>query len=474
MLDRLRHCWKKLIRNRPNPRNQPLQLLHSGKDGSPPSCSYDIFGVGNRTVQAACTGPDIGISEYSNLFGSASHELKMETDWAYGRSTSLYDVGPSGVRAGEPIADCFAVVRFQDLNVLTVADGVGWGEPSKRAARSAVFGAISFLIKELPQLTENGSRANTDQVFQIMLKALDSAQQVILAQSGTQTTLVMTVVARLTTPVRRDGIQVSSAASKRHHDAPPSYASGKYYRWVALTVNVGDSAAFVYRRVERVVEELTYASHKGTFRDPHFTPGALGFANGRDPDLGNLTCSVSLLNEGDVVFLTSDGVIDNFNPFVLKTARQLYPRVSCDVQSEASNVTSTADDLIDGYLPALGPHECHNLQMDLLTLTAVEALSKLSAPTASSSQSFSAHDLVEGLLTHVMKVTEGQRIFAQEKVAAREAAIKDIKLVSTEKPLLSTSGIRCLSKELAIPGKMDHATVVAYIVGGGRKNGTSH
>jgi hypothetical protein len=32
--------------------------------------------------------------------------------------------------------------------------------------------------------------------------------------------------------------------------------------------------------------------------------------------------SVSLLDEGDVVFLTSDGVADNFDPFLLKLARQ--------------------------------------------------------------------------------------------------------------------------------------------------------
>lgn len=48
--------------------------------------------------------------------------------------------------------------------------------------------------------------------------------------------------------------------------------------------------------------------------------GALGPVDGQNPELNNLTVSLSLAEEGDVVFLTSDGISDNFDPVVGKFA----------------------------------------------------------------------------------------------------------------------------------------------------------
>jgi hypothetical protein len=81
------------------------------------------------------------------------------TDWAYGHSTSLYDAEPSapsgsGARAGDPIADCFAVVAYGNHTVLVVADGVNWGDPARRAARGAVLGVLAHLHAELPQVVK--------------------------------------------------------------------------------------------------------------------------------------------------------------------------------------------------------------------------------------------------------------------------------------------------------------------------------
>ena len=46
--------------------------------------------------------------------------------------------------------------------------------------------------------------------------------------------------------------------------------------------------------------------------------GALGPVDGMNPELSNLTCSLTLVDPGDIVFLTSDGVSDNFDPVVGK------------------------------------------------------------------------------------------------------------------------------------------------------------
>ena len=46
--------------------------------------------------------------------------------------------------------------------------------------------------------------------------------------------------------------------------------------------------------------------------------GALGPVDGVNPELSNLTCSMTQVESGDIVFLTSDGISDNFDPVVGK------------------------------------------------------------------------------------------------------------------------------------------------------------
>lgn len=48
--------------------------------------------------------------------------------------------------------------------------------------------------------------------------------------------------------------------------------------------------------------------------------GALGPVDGNKPELSNLTLSMTIVEKGDIVFLTSDGVSDNFDPVVGKFA----------------------------------------------------------------------------------------------------------------------------------------------------------
>ena len=55
-----------------------------------------------------------------------------------------------------------------------------------------------------------------------------------------------------------------------------------------------------------------------SMRDMRDALGALGPVDGQNPELNNLTCSMTVIEEGDIVFLTSDGVSDNFDPVVGK------------------------------------------------------------------------------------------------------------------------------------------------------------
>lgn len=53
-------------------------------------------------------------------------------------------------------------------------------------------------------------------------------------------------------------------------------------------------------------------------RDMRDAGGALGPVDGRNPQLQNLTCSMTFVEDGDLVFITSDGISDNFDPVVGK------------------------------------------------------------------------------------------------------------------------------------------------------------
>ena len=53
-------------------------------------------------------------------------------------------------------------------------------------------------------------------------------------------------------------------------------------------------------------------------RDMRDALGALGPVDGTNPELGNLTCAMTEVEVGDIVFLTSDGVSDNLDPVVGK------------------------------------------------------------------------------------------------------------------------------------------------------------
>lgn len=68
----------------------------------------------------------------------------------FGASTTLYELNPlTKINAGEPIADCFAVVARRNSAILVLADGVNWGHKACIAARAAVHGCIDYLNKSI-------------------------------------------------------------------------------------------------------------------------------------------------------------------------------------------------------------------------------------------------------------------------------------------------------------------------------------
>lgn len=60
--------------------------------------------------------------------------------------------------------------------------------------------------------------------------------------------------------------------------------------------------------------------------------GALGPVCGERPELHNLTCSMTIVEQGDIVFLTTDGISDNFDPVVCKIASAKNEQVDQELE----------------------------------------------------------------------------------------------------------------------------------------------
>lgn len=141
---------------------------------------------------------------------------------------------------------------------------------------------------------------STREVFVSLLRSFWSAHAAILEMNGALSTLTVAVVLPL---------------------KGPQY-TGKS---VVCCCNVGDSLGYVYSKTYGV-REFTQGSHNvDAMRDMRDALGALGPVDGDKPELSNLTLSLTICEAGDIVFLTSDGISDNFDPVVGKFAEPFTP-----------------------------------------------------------------------------------------------------------------------------------------------------
>uniref|UniRef100_A0A915LGR1 PPM-type phosphatase domain-containing protein n=1 Tax=Meloidogyne javanica TaxID=6303 RepID=A0A915LGR1_MELJA len=263
----------------------------------------------------------VGVDDFSPFRNGSALEQLDWSSWdehrALGLSTSLYERHPvSGLPAGHPIADVFGIIARENNAILALADGVNWGDGARLAARCAIRGAIDHLNNAIERQQLN----TTNEIFHSMLGAFHAAHALILQEGGALTTLCVAFVA----PVKDSDSSV-----------------------VLCVCNVGDSLCFVYNQTHGV-NEITLGSHNiAQMRDMRDAGGALGPVDGRNPQLHNLTCSMTFVEKGDLVFITSDGISDNFDPVVGKFCSIKKPRdeaeeeVTETITSEKENNLTT-------------------------------------------------------------------------------------------------------------------------------------
>uniref|UniRef100_A0A1I7TF76 PPM-type phosphatase domain-containing protein n=1 Tax=Caenorhabditis tropicalis TaxID=1561998 RepID=A0A1I7TF76_9PELO len=384
---------------------------------------------------------------------SAGRPSADDYDWsafddegAFGMSVSLYEKNPlSGVNAGEPIADVWGVVGRNNNGVLALADGVNWGEGARLAARCAIRGAIDHLNARVIK----DSLADTTEVFHEMLAAFHSAHSLILQEGGMLTTLCVSLVA----PVKRGN------------------------GWALCVCNVGDSLCFVYNR-HYGVREVTLGSHDiDQMRDMRDAGGALGPVDGRNPQLHNLTCSMTFVEEGDIVFITSDGVSDNFDPVVGKFCvikksehenkenTHLRPRedrtldVSTRGGDKDKNTEYARNRPCAASLPCVDAAKRHELMLVRMRDVIGNGFGNETPRGPSSEYQYppvSASTLCHRLIH-----------FATQLSTAKRRVLENPELYKKEKMSKSEQRARrkMVREKIAdMPGKLDHASVVAYHV----------
>ncbi|CAF1655447.1 unnamed protein product [Rotaria magnacalcarata] len=374
-----------------------------------------ISPLSNNTV--ACeSGPDVGLVDIARhqkkgiLKVNNTIKIAGQKNWqmpdqqfACGLSTSLYDHNPfTGEVNGEPIADCFAVCAQENNAILSIADGVNWGYKPRLAARCAIHGAMSCLNEKLFEKKLN----TTKDIFERINLAIETAQQTIVKNEGSLTTLTISIVCQ----------------SNR--------------RWFVCSAIVGDSNAYVYSPKRKSVFELTQGSRNlNNERDMRSPGGALGMTMTEKADLSNLTYSLMEIEQGDFIFLTSDGVSDNYDPCVSGCAASIktpsFIRKSSHTISEMPPTPMTAQE-----------RHLYSLRRMYLSI-------------AVNDEQLSALDICNRLLQYVIRLTDEQRQMIEQGIRENQG----VQGVAKDR-----FEMEMRDKVIKIPGKLDHASIVVYHV----------
>lgn len=359
---------------------------------------------------------------------------------ATGISVSLYEKNPfNGENAGEPVADTFAILARKNSALLVLGDGVNWGSKAALASRCAVYGCIEYLNASLFSADKEAIPKNTQEVFQCLLRSFHSAHSMILREEAQLTTLTACVILPVIVDDREE--------------------------FVACVCNVGDSFAFVYSPENGHVREITQGSHDiQSNRDMRDALGALGPVDGINPELSNLTCSMTKVCPGDIVFLTSDGISDNFDPVVGKFCVPL--------RTNQSNGRKRVDYEIS--LPTVEAYQRHELTLMRMEDVLNHGSFGVTTPGVDSAIR-STNGLVESKVANSAELCSRMVDFCQRLTTAKRKVLEDPELYQDHSRTLAPDSDalrleqklrrrRVCEKLGLVPGKLDHATIVAFSV----------
>ena len=192
---------------------------------------------------------------------------------------------------------------------------------------------------------------------------------------------------------------------------------------------------------------------------------------GDRPDLSNLTCCFVPLSEDDIVFVMSDGIVDNLDPVILKDAVSIsqqstpttpsvaappFPPPSTLSLAQGMNEVDQSPQELGLQVPAPSTPVVTPEQRQHLLLMSLTRL--LREKEATLEQKLNAMDVKEVLINHAIEVTDEKRKYLEQCWN------------ELDKPDLTASEKRANDRKISqyikqLPGKLDHATIAAYCVG---------
>lgn len=261
------------------------------------------------------------------------------------------------MKIGYPNCDSYFAQTFDNNIIFAIADGVGWGIGSRRAAQSALLGFMlrfnTYLYKVVMSSTRKKKyEYNTVNFLRVCEKALQLSQLCVHANTESKTTIAGGILAPLihqftdenfesgSPPISPHPIPVydnedsSSDEEQMSKDLELVYGRDKKRklnknirksrkkRWTFVGFSVGDSLIYRYSSKYEDVIEITSSDRSGGMRD------AGGMLGGSAADLSNLHYYCCLVEEGDFILSLSDGVHDNLDPEVLHVPPVISPNIS--------------------------------------------------------------------------------------------------------------------------------------------------
>merc|ERR1712137_181934 len=284
------------------------------------------------------------------------------------------------------------------ISIIAVADGCNWGNGPAEAAFRASQSFIEHISKNRDLLR------STNLVAHLCLDGIVTAHNAIIAgphQEGKSigtTTLLGGVLSKVILPKQKN------AFPKDIKD------------WVFIFASIGDCKAFLWDSKKQSVEELTPDSRGDSFLDASDCGGRIGpYING-GPDLRNLEVFMAPCSEGDLLFVCSDGVHDNFDP-------QLQGISPKELGSE---IESWND---------IGADEANALKSEFRCAQLKKVMN------ITNSRTVDLEKLVDTVVDYCVDMTRPSQTFMQENF-----------------------GKRLPSDYTRFPGKMDHTTLIALRV----------
>lgn len=232
--------------------------------------------------------------------------------------------------------------------------------------------------------------------------------------------------------------------------------------------NVGDSLAYVYS--DGQVREVTQGSHDITAnRDMRDALGALGPVDGLNPELSNLTCSITEVLPGDIVFLTSDGISDNFDPVVgkfcvPKKPERTNPHKPGTAKPGQTPTRSNRSQADTDFLPTVEAFQRHEL-----TLARIEDILNHGSGSVPSGMDNAGLQSNNGRVGNSAELCHRMLDFCQRLTTAKRKILEDPDLYpkpeeGPDKVDQKVRRRRVCEKLALVPGKLDHATIAAYQV----------